>query len=130
LSHPDLAANIWRNYDEIPNNGIDDEQNGFKDDFRGWDFGGNGTEDNNPREDTPTHGTFVAGCAAAVTDNSIGVSGVGFRSKIMPVKVSRSGSDGILFGYSGIVYAAENGANVINCSWGGLRLQPIRAGGD
>jgi subtilisin family serine protease len=124
--HPDLAANIWRNHDEIPNNGIDDDQNGYVDDVRGWDFGGlNGTADNDPREDFPAHGTHVAGIASAVTDNGIGVAGVGFKTKIMPVKTSRNdvrapnGSPFILYGYQGIVYAAENGANIINCSWGG-----------
>jgi subtilisin family serine protease len=124
--HQDLRANIWRNYKEIPNNGIDDDGNGKKDDIRGWDFGGlTGTEDNDPREDAADHGTLVAGCASAVTDNGLGVAGVGFNCKIMPVKVSQNNvrtSDGtalITYGYKGIVYAADNGAHVINCSWGG-----------
>ncbi len=123
--HPDLAANIWINWDEIPNNGIDDDTNGFIDDIRGWDFGGlNGTPDNNPMEDQPDHGTHVAGIASAVTDNGIGVASIGFNCKIMPVKTTRNdqrGSNGpyIIYGYEGIVYAADNGAKVINCSWGG-----------
>ena len=88
--HPDLAANVWRNWDEIPGNGIDDDFNGFVDDVRGWDFGGlNGTPDNNPMEDRPDHGTHVAGDASAVTDNSIGVASIGFKSKIMAVKTNR-----------------------------------------
>ncbi|MBK7868385.1 MAG: S8 family serine peptidase [Ignavibacteriales bacterium] len=62
--HPDLNANVWINPGEIENNGIDDDNNGYIDDFRGWDFGGsNGTPDNNPMEDQPDHGTHVAGCA-------------------------------------------------------------------
>ncbi len=118
--HPDLAANIWRNHKEIPNNGIDDDGNGKKDDIRGWDFGGaNGTEDNDPREEMPTHGTLVAGIAAAVADNNIGIAGVAYKSKIMPVKAtSREFPNSIPFGFKGIVYAAENGADIINCSWG------------
>ncbi|MDZ7343182.1 MAG: S8 family serine peptidase [candidate division KSB1 bacterium] len=123
--HADLAANIWRNPGEIPNNGIDDDQNGFVDDIRGWDFGGlNGTPDNDPREDRPDHGTQVAGIAAAVGDNLTGIAGVAFTCKIMPVKVAQNdqrnpfGLPYILYGYQGIVYAAENGADVINCSWG------------
>jgi subtilisin family serine protease len=118
--HPDLAANIWRNYNEIPNNGIDDDGNGYKDDIRGWDFGGaNGTEDNDPREEAPTHGTLVAGIASAVSDNGIGISGLGFNCKIMPVKAtSREFPNSIPYGFKGIVYAAENGADIINCSWG------------
>ena len=124
--HPDLAANIWRNWDEIPGNGMDDDGNGFVDDIRGWDFGGlNGTPDNDPMEDRPDHGTHVAGDASAVTDNSIGISSIGFRSKIMPVKTIRddlrspSGTPFVVYGYEGIVYAVNNGAQVINCSWGG-----------
>jgi len=124
--HVDLRANIWRNHKEIPNNRIDDDRNGYVDDIRGWDFGGlTGTPDNDPREDAADHGTLVAGVASAVTDNGLGVAGVGFNCKIMPVKVSQHNvrtSDGsalILHGYKGIVYAADNGAHVINCSWGG-----------
>ena len=123
--HPDLEANIWINWNEIPNNGIDDDNNGFIDDVRGWDFGGlNGTPDNNPMEDQPDHGTHVAGIASAVTNNGIGVASIGFKCKIMAVKATRNdlrGPNGpyVIYGYEGIVYAANNGAKVINCSWGG-----------
>lgn len=126
-NHPDLASNIWINTKEIPNNGIDDDGNGFIDDVRGWDFGGlDGTPDNNPKEDKADHGTLVAGLAAAVTNNGIGVASIGFNSTIMAVKTSQNnirsdiGTALIAYGYQGIIYAAENGANVINCSWGGF----------
>jgi serine protease len=124
--HPDLAANIWRNWGEIPDNGIDDDGNGFIDDYIGWDFGGlTGIADNNPMEDRPDHGTHVAGIASAVTNNGIGVASIGFNSKIMAVKTSQDnlrnaqGQALIAYGYEGIIYAAENGANVVNLSWGG-----------
>ena len=123
--HPDLATNIWINWDEIPGNGIDDDNNGFVDDIRGWDFGGlHGTPDNDPMEDRPDHGTHVAGISSAVTDNGIGIASIGFNSKIMAVKTTiddERGPNGpfIIFGFEGIVYAADNGAKVINCSWGG-----------
>jgi subtilisin family serine protease len=119
--HPDLAVNIWRNYKEIPNNGIDDDGNGYKDDIRGWDFGGaNGTEDNDPREEVPTHGTLVAGIAAAVSDNNIGVAGIGFKCKIMPLKTTpKELPENPIYWIKGVVYAAENGADIINCSLGG-----------
>ncbi len=123
--HPDLRANIWTNPGEIPNNGIDDDHNGYIDDVHGWDFGGfNGTSDNNPMEDRPDHGTHVAGIASAVTNNNIGVASIGFNSTIMPVKVSqdnirtKKGEALIVYGFKGITYAVDNGAKVINCSWG------------
>jgi len=124
-NHEDLNANIWINTSEIENNGIDDDANGFVDDYRGWDFGGlNGIPDNDPSEDRADHGTHVAGLASAVTDNNIGIASVGFYTKIMAVKTSqddiRDGNNALIaFGYEGIEYAANNGAHVINCSWGG-----------
>jgi serine protease len=124
--HPDLAANIWINWNEIPGNGVDDDDNGFIDDIRGWDFGGlTGIPDNDPMEDRSDHGTHVAGISSAVTNNGIGIASIGFKSKIMAVKTSQdnirnqSGQALIAYGYEGIVYAADNGAKVINCSWGG-----------
>jgi serine protease len=120
-THEDLAANIWQNDDPI--NGIDDDHNDFVDDIRGWDFGGlDGNGDNDPMEDSPTHGTHVAGIASAVTNNSIGVAGLGYNLTIMPVKTSRHdlGDRTIAYGYEGILYAADNGADIINCSWGGF----------
>ncbi len=117
--HPDLAANIWINRGEIPNNGIDDDGNGYIDDVRGWDFGGtNGTPDNDPKEDAPIHGTHVAGIASAVTNNGTGIASIGFKSKIMAVKTSIGAATDLAYGYEGIVYAADNGAKIINCSWG------------
>lgn len=120
-THEDLASNIWQNDDQI--NGVDDDQNGYVDDIRGWDFGGlDGTPDNDPVEDSPTHGTHVAGIASAVTNNSIGIAGLGYNLTIMPVKTSRHdlGDEVIAYGYDGIIYAADNGADIINCSWGGF----------
>jgi len=122
--HPDLAANIWTNTAEIPNNGIDDDNNGFVDDYRGWDFGGlSGTPDNDPSEDRADHGTHVAGLASAVTNNGVGIASIGYNCKLMAVKTSqdniRNGSTAsIAYGYEGILYAADNGADIINCSWG------------
>ena len=124
--HPDLRDNIWINEDEIVGNGIDDDNNGYIDDIRGWDFGGeSGTPDNDPSEDQPDHGTHVAGLASATTDNLVGIASIGFNSKIMAIKTSRNnlrdenGSALISDGYKGIKYAVDNGAQIINCSWGG-----------
>jgi len=129
--HPDLYANIWHNWKDIKSNWSGDTD-GIIGDSIGWDFGGlgdgsgNATPDNNPIEDKPAHGTLVAGTACAVTNNGIGVAGIGYKCKIMPVKVSEAdeidpttNDPYILYGFEGIKYAADNGAKVINCSWGG-----------
>ncbi|MCK6604992.1 MAG: S8 family serine peptidase [Ignavibacteriaceae bacterium] len=126
-NHPDLSDNIWQNTDEISGNNIDDDGNGYVDDYIGWDFGGfTGTPDNDPMEDQPDHGTHVAGCASAVTNNGIGVASLGYKAKLMAIKTSinnqrdpSSGQPYIVYGYEGIVYGADNGAHIINCSWGG-----------
>ncbi len=123
--HPDLYANIWHN----PHWQTDTK---FPGDSIGWDFGGNGdgngnpTPDNNPIEDKPAHGTWLAGIASAVTNNKIGIAGIGYKCKIMAVKAAEadqldptSGEPYIVYGFEGIKYAADNGAKIINCSWGG-----------
>lgn len=120
--HPDLYPNIWHN----PNWRTDTN---FPGDSIGWDFGGtNGTPDNNPEEDYPPpyeHGTHVAGIVAAVANNHIGVAGVAPKCKIMAVKASEkdmtdpNGDPYIVYGFEGIIFAADHGARVINCSWGG-----------
>jgi subtilisin family serine protease len=129
--HPDLAANIFINRNDIPNNGIDEDDGGeYPDDIHGWDFGGfDGTPDNDPNEDesyrNSYHGTHVAGIAGAVTNNGVGIASIGFNSRILPVKVSRSDvrddndNPYVVYGFEGIVYAADKGVKVINCSWGG-----------
>ncbi|MDX1617655.1 MAG: S8/S53 family peptidase, partial [Balneolaceae bacterium] len=114
--------------------GTDTDGNGHADDLYGWDFweggGFNGEEvdeDNNPILSGNDHGTHVGGIAAAA-HNGIGIAGSGFRSSYMPVKAGGieddpdvSGNQSLLigFGFEGIMYAAENGADIINCSWGG-----------
>jgi len=126
--HPDLAANIWSNpgetgKDDLGNdksaNGLDDDGNGFVDDWRGWDFIGSQGEDNDPYPGN-SHGTHVAGIVAAVANNGIGICGTAQNVKILPVKCGNDnpGSNSILRGYEGILYAAKTGAKVINCSWG------------
>ena len=118
LNHSDLKNNTWINKEEIPNNLFDDDGNGFIDDINGWDFVNN---DNYPIDDFG-HGTACAGVAAAVTNNSKGISGVAWNCKIMPVKsLNFLGSATSLRIARGIKYAADNGADVISMSFGGRK---------
>ena len=123
-THPDLEGNIWINEEEIADNGIDDDNNGYIDDRIGWDFVGesifNPEPDNDPLDDYG-HGTHCSGIASAVTDNGIGVAGVSWYCKIMCLRVAgtilgKLNSDAAV---ESIVYATDNGANVISMSWGG-----------
>lgn len=120
-THPDLQANLWNNPGETLN-GIDDDGNGFIDDIRGWNFA-NGTNDPTGLPQTPGsagHGTHVAGIACAVTDNGTGVAGASWNARFMPVCVAHPSVDNaIAYGYRGILYAVDAGADIINCSWGG-----------
>ncbi|MBD2384643.1 S8 family peptidase [Cylindrospermum sp. FACHB-282] len=114
-NHEDLQNNIWTNSKEIAGNGIDDDGNGYVDDVQGWNFVSN----NNNTLDDNSHGTHVAGTIAG-ENNDIGVTGVAYDAKIMPVKVlNESGSGSYSAIAKGIRYAADNGANVINLSLGG-----------
>ncbi|MFQ5708834.1 MAG: S8 family serine peptidase [bacterium] len=122
IGHPDIAANLWTNPAEIPNNGVDDDNNGFVDDVHGWNFA-NSSNDPTGLATTPSsanHGTHTAGVACAVTDNGIGVAGVSWNATLMPVNAGSPTRDNIIaFGYDGILYAGMNGADIISCSWGG-----------
>jgi len=111
LDHPDLAAGIQYNYND-PINGVDDDNDGYIDNFMGWDVGQN---DNDPSVDV-VHGSFVCGLAGAVTDNGVGIAGTGFNVRYLPVKISNNGA--LTAAYEGIVYAADHACTVINCSWG------------
>ncbi|NJO42996.1 MAG: S8 family serine peptidase [Cyanobacteria bacterium CRU_2_1] len=115
-NHPDLKNNIWANVDEIPDNGIDDDSNGFVDDVRGWDFKRNSNDPSDLSSDG--HGTHVAGIIAAANDG-IGTTGVAPSAKIMPIRVlgQDGGTDTEIA--NGIRYAVDNGAKVINMSLGG-----------
>ncbi|MBL0102972.1 MAG: S8 family serine peptidase [Bacteroidetes bacterium] len=113
--HPDLQANLKINYAD-PINGIDDDNDGFIDNYRGWDVSEN---DNNPMVVNSTHGAHVSGCADAVTNNATGGASSAFNCRFLPVKSCLDASTtSIDNGYDGIVYAADHGANVINLSWG------------
>jgi serine protease len=132
LDHPDLTANIKRNWAENPTNAFDDDNNGYVDDWIGWDFAGGPNvpptgEDNDPQiyGSNCDHGSHTSGCASEVSNNAIGGAGIGFKCKLL---ICKHGADndytggGVSYLYNtnnGIMYAYQNGAKVINCSFGG-----------
>lgn len=112
-THPDLLGNCKKNYAD-PINGIDDDNDGYIDNYMGWDLG---EDDNSAQYSTSSHGVHVAGLVAAVTDNVTGVASVGFNSKFLPIKIADA-TGALTQAYQGIVYAADHGCFIINCSWG------------
>lgn len=117
-NHIDLEENIWINKDEIPNNGIDDDWNGYIDDVYGWDFL---NWDNDPMDDSKPvyHGTHVSGIIGAIGNNNQGIAGVNWKIKIMALKsFSEYGYANLSDILPAMEYAVKMGAKVINASWG------------
>ena len=133
-AHTDLTANMWTNpgedawadpLDPTTGNRIDDDGNGYVDDWRGWDFLGHEVHirvpprvpDNDPM-DQSDHGTHVAGTIAAVGNNANGITGVMWTARIMPLRFidGQGGTTG--HAIEAINYAARMGAHIINASWG------------
>ena len=127
MSHPDLASKIWTNPGETAGNGVDDDANGYVDDVHGWDFG-DGDNDPNPHAvpdpeafdvDVGFHGTFVAGVAAAATDNGEGIAGAGWNCPVVPLKVVDSAGDISLVAMTeAFGYATAMHLEVLNMSLG------------
>ena len=130
LSHDDFENNLWRNYGEIPGNGIDDDQNGYVDDFMGWSTINNDDD----VADSSGHGTAVAGIVGAKGNNKIGVSGVSWDVKVMVVRNGSTLESSVLAAYSYPLTQrqlynetdGEKGAFVVatNASWGINNGQP------
>ncbi len=142
FDHPDLQNNIYLNTAEIPDNGIDDDNNGYVDDYRGWDFVdapemgeiglGDFTQQDNLPADENWHGTHVAGIIGADSNNNIGICGINWKVSMMILRAGfRTTSAGGFLqdddAAAAIIYAADNGANVINMSWGDSNFSQIIA---
>lgn len=122
LTHEDLAANIWVNPGEIPGNGVDDDGNGFVDDVNGWDFFFN---DSDPSDEN-SHGTHVGGTIGAVGNNAVGIVGVNWNVKIMPIKIYDATGNGttsamLINAYNYVRMMKLRGVNIrlTNNSYGG-----------
>jgi subtilisin family serine protease len=121
-THPELVDKIWTNEDEIPDNGIDDDSNGYIDDYHGYDF----KNDDVDTLDEHGHGTVIAGVIGAETNNDIGIAGICWDCQIMPLKYWNTDVrtevyiDRIVNLIEAIEYAADNGANVISMSVGAV----------
>jgi subtilisin family serine protease len=114
LYHEDLTQSIKLNYlDTI--DGVDNDMDGYVDNYYGWDLGEN---DNTPQCNANFHGLHSAGISSATVDNNLGIAGVGFKAKYLPVKIADANGN-LNTSYEGIVYAVDHGCQIINCSWGG-----------
>jgi subtilisin family serine protease len=120
-NHEDLAANMWHNPGEIPNNGMDDDSNGFVDDYFGYDFINN---DSNPTDDH-SHGTHTTGTIGAVGNNDKGVVGVNWNVKLMALKThagdGNSTAAAVIAAFNYVTMMKNRGINirVTSNSWGG-----------
>jgi len=112
FTHEDLA-NVKFNYAD-PINGLDDDNNGYIDDFRGWNSVVNS---NDPTATLSPHGMFTTGMSSATVNNALGIAGNAYNCKFIPVRIDD--------GYEGITYAADRGAQIINASWGNTFYTPM-----
>ncbi|MCB9026070.1 MAG: S8 family serine peptidase [Bdellovibrionaceae bacterium] len=124
INHPDLKDNLWKNKRELKGKpGVDDDNNGYIDDFYGWNF----VDENNKLDDNHGHGTHIAGIIGAVGGNGIGISGVAPRVSLMAIKYydpKAPGRNNLMNTVRALKYAIDQGVDIINYSGGGLEPSP------
>jgi subtilisin family serine protease len=120
MKHPEFQGRIWKNPDEIPNNGKDDDNNGYVDDIHGWDW----MNDDNNTTDNGTHGTSITNILCANGDNGVGAAGVNWSSKIMVCKISDTSGAHSDHVAAAIYYAVAEKAKVINISIA-FKMKPV-----
>lgn len=118
FEHEDLG-NVAYNYAD-PINGIDDDGNGFIDDFRGWNTANN---TNDPTATLSPHGMFTTGMSNATVNNNLGLAGNANKCRFVPIRIDDV--NGFSYGYEGIVYAAARGCQIVNASWGSTFANPV-----
>lgn len=126
IDHPDLDGNVWTNPDEVPDNGVDDDNNGYVDDVHGWDFVNkdNTLYDQEDEDYEKSHGTHVAGIVAAEGNNGLGGVGVAHGARIMPLKVSSPTGISASRVIAALRYASGEGVRISNNSYGCLQSTP------
>jgi hypothetical protein len=117
--HEDLINSIAPNWKD-PVNGVDDDNDGYIDDYLGYNFTylSDNVSPDNTYNSSESHGTEVAGIAGATFNNAIGITGTAGKCRIFPIKTAAFGSISISYGYQSLIYAAHRGLKVLNCSWG------------
>lgn len=131
FTHPDLINKHYFNVND-PIDGVDNDGDGYIDNYRGWDMGGDvwlSPGDNDPNWGGTgagiDHGVIVSGPAVAENDNNTNIASLGFHCKVLQVKVSIDFSPQIYRGYQGVVYAADHGVHIMNLSWGGTGVSKM-----
>jgi serine protease len=118
FDHEDLG-NWQYNYAD-PENGLDDDNNGYIDDIAGWNTASN---TNDPTATLSPHGMFTTGLSSATVNNGLGIAGNGNKCRFVPIRIDDA--NGFSYGYEGIVYAADRGCQIINASWGSTFYNPM-----